>query len=168
MAKEIKSNQYNFSATDINMIKVLLSLPEDHLMYAKLLEAIYGQNMMGNMAKPMEDMKSIRRVIADKEFYDLLDNTLASEPDREHTRRESYEQTKSTTLSNLQQEIYSCIVSSEDPLSRNDICDRLNLRINVVTARVRELIKMGHIRTQGTKWDKETKRNVSLLVVRAV
>ena len=166
MAKETKNNAYNFSNADINLIKVLLSLPEDHLQYTKLFETIYGQPMSGNMAQPIEAMKSVRRIIADKEFYDTVDNFLAGEADPSHCSSESYEITKATNMNHLEQIVYACILSSENPISRSEICDRTGLAINSTTARVRSLVQKGKIRVEGTKLDKDTNRKVSLLVVR--
>lgn len=164
MAKKSGNNSYNFSESDVKLIEDLLSLPQDHIDYTRIMTSVYGN--VGDMKFLRERMNSVRRVIADKRWYDLVDNELAKESDSTHTSSESYKETKATNMGELQQMIFFLISTSDVPLSRNDISNHTNLRINCVTARVRELIKMGLIRVEGTKMDKETKRKVSLLVAR--
>ena len=157
---------YNFSAAEIHLIKTILSLPHDHLQYCKLFEVIYGQNMMGNMGIFKDAMENVKKTIANKEFDDLLTSEMEKLPDAAGTSYESYEETKATNMGEVQQLIYSCITSSEFPLSRTDVANRLNLRIQTVTARVRELVKAGSIKVEGTKIDKDSGRKVSLLVAK--
>ena len=164
MATENKNNQYHFSAADIRLIKDLLSLPEDHIDYNRIMSSVYGH--VDDMTFIRERMNSVRRVIADKEWFDIIDNELAKTADPECCSSESYEITKATNMGELQQMIFFLISSSEVPLSRADICNHTQLRMSTVTARCRELVKMGLIRSEGTKLDPDSKRKVGLLVAR--
>jgi hypothetical protein len=84
---------------------------------------------------------------------------------KNYTKVESYHQFQQQFQTETYQAIYAHISKSECPISRNDIANALDMRIQTVCARIAEMLEAEAVTVVGTKIDSDTKRKVEIIEV---
>lgn len=79
------------------------------------------------------------------------------------TKLESYLQIRKEFLGMIGQQREILELLHEGDFTRNEIAERSGLRINVVCARVNELLKEGYVAVNGTRIDPHTKMSNEVL-----
>ncbi len=80
------------------------------------------------------------------------------------TKAQSFNQVKNSTKSACYIHIVAALIMESD-LSRNELALRCQLRVSSVCARVNELMLANKIKVTGTKYDKESNRQVETLAL---
>ncbi len=154
-----------------SIMKPMASLcPEGSPIYYDMAIKMLQQQLFspGALVTPnaRQMLLSITEKIAYAQMSEDIDDILAEaqeiELEQETTKVQSMKKSKKNS-SKGHLLIRSALQSTTEPLSRTELANLTNLRLSSVCARVRELIEEGEIQVAGTKWDKESERQVETL-----
>ena len=81
----------------------------------------------------------------------------------QQTSIESYHQTLQETKTQIHRDMIYQYILTHPCCTRNEIYNDLQIRINIITGRIAELIEQGYIQVTGKKKDQTTNRMVQTL-----
>lgn len=167
--------QPTFSKTQtLLIIQLMGSLTPSNAIYWEMLEKAVADTIEkglnhkilltnAGLASLREIESKVKNYLADLEIEKILamedENPITS-----YVKILSYQQSKQTAQQ-VQAKIYSAVSISDVPLSRKEISERTDLRLSSVCGRVNEMILKGTLKVSGTKWDKDSQREVQTLEV---
>ena len=120
----------------------------------------------GTLAKECANVQSVASKISTKLELDSFDEAVEATLTEPTTKRMSYDITKITNLTQVQQLILRTLQEVGKPVSRQELANLTDLRLSTVCARVNELIADFAIEKVGRKKDANSGRTVETIAIR--